>query len=132
MQHHRLVKWERELRRILGRLDAYLEDRHGEMYSLHPARANRGTTANVKHDGLFNVSAKFSTGYGTEHGAGYVLDVDLVTLARIPQNVQRQIEDEAATWLRKALPEAFPDRELSIERDSGAYKICGDLSLGKV
>ncbi len=132
MRHHNLIKWEKELRRLLDRLDRRLEERHGNKFPLHPSRAKKGTTANAKHDGLFNVSAKFSAGYGSEHGAGYVLDVDMITLADVPADMQRRIEDEAAAWLREELPKAFPNRKLHCERDGGAYKLYGDLSLGTV
>jgi len=130
LRHHSLVKWEKQLREMLARLDRHLEDRYGELYPLHPSRAKRGTTANTKHDGLFNVSAKFSAGYGSTHGAGYVIIVDMVTLVNVPADVRREIEDEAAAWLREELPKAFPGRDLRVERDGGAYKIFGDLSLG--
>jgi hypothetical protein len=54
----------------------------------------------------------------------------LSTLARVPGEVQRRIEDEVATKLRELLDRDFPDMDLRIERDGHAYKVFGDLSLG--
>ena len=42
---------------------------------------------------------------------------------------RRAIEDDAADLLRAALAEAFPGRDLRVERDGSVLKILGDLSL---
>jgi hypothetical protein len=132
MQHPRLAGWERTLRRLFDRIDDALEDRYGRTYALHPARPPRGGTASKAHDGLFNVGAAFSAGFGSEHGPGYVVEVRLSTLEDVPADVRRQIEDEVAERLRSGLAEAFPGRELHVDRDGRVYKIHGDLSLGDV
>ena len=128
----RLTVWEDKLKRIFDRIDDYLEEKYGQNYPLHPRRARRGTTANKEQDGLFNVGASFSLGLGSEYGPGYVVEVRLATLSKIPAAVRASIEEEVVRQLERLLPEAFPNKELRIARDGNIYKIYGDLSLGRL
>jgi len=114
---------------VFDRVDDHLEEKYGRKYPLHPARPTRGTTSSKAHDGLFNLGASFSAGYGSKRGPGYVVEVRMVTLPRVPQYIRNQIEEEAVERLREELPREFPDRELKIERDGQVYKIHGDLRL---
>jgi len=128
-QHPRLQEWEKRLKRVFDEIDEVLEERHGGRYPLHPARPERGATSSREHDGLFNIGAAFSAGYGSEHGPGYVVEVRLSTLAGVPEEVRTAIEEEVVDLLRDKLPKAFPERELRVQRDGTVYKIFGDLSL---
>lgn len=112
---------------MFDRVDDYLEEEYGRRYPLHPARPARGKTSSKAHDGLFNIGASFSAGYGSKRGPGYVVQVRMVTLTRVPQYIRDQIEEEAVERLRQELPREFPDRELRVERDGPVYKIYGDL-----
>ena len=132
MRHHRARAWEKALRAVFDRIDDELEQEYGGRYPLHPARAGRGTTSSNRQDGLFRVGASFSAGYGSEHGRGYIVKVEMVTLADVPKVLLEQISDEVAGKLKAALPAAFPNAELHVERDGPIYKIHGDLSLGEV
>jgi hypothetical protein len=123
---------ERKLKALFDQIDDYLERKYGHLYPLHPSRPRYGKTANREHDGLFNIGAAFTAGYGSEKGRGYVIDVDLVTLSHVPLKVQVQIEAEVFKEVQKLLPEFFPERELHVDRDGRIYKIYGDLSLGTV
>ncbi len=129
MRHYKIEEWESKLKRVFDRVDDYLEEKYGRKYPLHPARPARGTTSSKAQDGLFNLGASFSAGYGSMRGPGYVVEVRMVTLTRVPHYIRSQIEDEVMELLREELPEAFPDRELKIERDGRVYKIYGDLHL---
>lgn len=129
MRHFRIEDWESRLKRVFDRIDDSLEEKYGRKYPLHPARPPRGTTASKAHDGLFNVGASFSAGYGTRRGPGYVVEVRLVTLSRVPHYLRSRIEEEVVEKLREELPKEFPDRELEVERDGPVYKIYGDLRL---
>ncbi|MEE9306000.1 MAG: hypothetical protein V3V57_00575 [Spirochaetia bacterium] len=129
MRHHKIEEWESKLKRVFDRVDDHLEEKYGRKYPLHPARPTRGTTSSKAHDGLFNLGASFSAGYGSKRGPGYVVEVRMVTLTRVPQYIRNQIEEEAVERLREELPREFPDRELKIERDGQVYKIHGDLRL---
>jgi hypothetical protein len=129
MRDYKVEEWESRLKRVFDRVDDYLEENYGRKYPLHPARPARGTTASKAHDGLFNVGASFSPGYGSKRGPGYVVEVRMVTLTRVPQYIRDRIEEHAAERLREELPKEFPDRELRVERDGPVYKIYGDLRL---
>ena len=131
-RHHRVIAWEKRLKQVFDKIDDSLERRYGHLYPLHPARARRGTTSNKAHDGLFNVGAAFSAGFGSKHGRGYVVRIRMVTLARVPPRMRGMIEREVVRMLRRELAKAFPKRQLKVSRDGRIYKIHGDLSLGRL
>ena len=130
MKHPNLIEWEKKLREVFGAVDLFLEEKYGKTYPLHPVRRRRGKTGNPKHDGLFKLDGAFSAGFGSELGRGYMVQIEMITLARVPEDVRRKIENDAAKKLRELLQTTFPDRELKVRRDHGVYKICGDLGLG--
>jgi hypothetical protein len=129
VRHPKVEQWETRLRQVFDRIDDHLEHKYGRKLPLHPARPPRGATSNKSQDGLFNVGASFTAGYGSRHGPGYVVEVRMVTLSRVPQYLRDRIEEEVAERLREELPKEFPDRELVVERDGPVYKIYGDLRL---
>ena len=121
--------FDRRLKNIFDLIDDFLENNYGDIYRLHPNRPARGKTANKASDGLFNVGASFSAGYGSVYGRGYVVDVDLATLEHVPEKVQRKIEDEVADLLRGIIPEQFPEQDIKVNRDGNVLKIYGELIL---
>jgi hypothetical protein len=129
MRHYKIEEWESRLQRVFDRVDDYLEEKYGQRYPLHPARASRGTTSSKAQDGLFNLGASFSAGYGSDRGAGYVIEVRMVTLTRVPHYIRSQIEEDAVQCLREELPKEFPNRDLKVERDGQIYKIHGNLRV---
>ncbi len=131
VRHPKAVEWERRLKAVFDRIDDQLEERHGQRFGLHPARARRRATANPEDDGLFDVGAGYSPGPGTPHGPGYVVDVRVATLDTVPREWRAEIEQEVAEALVRALPEAFPGRALRVVRAGPVLKIVGDLGLGK-
>lgn len=130
LKHRKLVEWEQKMKALFDEIDDYLEDRYGNLYPLHPNRMTRGETSNKESDGLFNVGAAFSTGYGSRLGRGYVIEVHMSTLSRVPDELKEIIEKETAEMVRAKLNVFFPERELNVEKDGTVYKIFGDLSLG--
>lgn len=132
MQHHKLDELDRKMKALFDETDDYLEDTYGGEYPLHPARPARGETANKSSNGLFNIGAAFTPGYGSEHGRGYVVDVDMATLADVSPAREREIEEEAAAYIRSRLPEYFPERRIELKKDGKSFKIVGDFSLGEV
>lgn len=126
----RAVEWEGRLKEVFDRIDDHLEDRYGGRYPLRPVRARRGETANREDDGLFDIGASFTAGFGSVAGRGYVIEVRMATLSRVPPDVLEEIEEEVVLRLREELPRAFPGRKLEVVRDGPVYKISGDLSLG--
>ena len=130
MQHPSLTQWEKVLKKLMDDLDDHLEDKYGNMYHLHPARPERGTTANKAHDGLFDVVASFSLGLGTRHGKGYVVDVHISTLEKVPAEIEVKIQNATLKHLQKKIADFFPNRQLKVSLDKQVIKIHGDLSLG--
>lgn len=125
----KLDRWEEKLWGLLWKIDHTLEARHGSVAPRHPSRPPHGIAANPQYDGLFRVTTAFSAGYGSELGPGYIVQVEIVTLARVPSKTREAIEAEAEHMLREGLPEAFPGRALRVARDGAVLKIVGDLSL---
>ena len=132
MRHPKINHWDRQLKKLFDEVDDYIEQKYGDRYTLHPNRARRGRTSSKSQDGLFNVGADFSSGYGTELGRGYVIDIDMVTLEEVPEDVREQIEEDVAELVRQKLPVYFPERLLWVSRDGSLYKIHGDFSLGEL
>jgi hypothetical protein len=125
-------KLEEHLRALCDELDHFLEERYGDRYELHPNRPPRGKAARVSYDGLFSTGTKFTLGYGSEHGRGYLVDIELSTLERVKPEDRQEIEEAAITFLRQQLPTHFPNRNLSVVKDGSVYKITGDFSLGSL
>ena len=83
-----VTRWEEKLKRVFDHIDDRLESKYGDKYPLHPARPKQGTTANKEEDGLFNVGAAFSAGFGSKRGRGYVVQVRMSTLSGVPAHVR--------------------------------------------
>ena len=129
MRGPEVTRWEEQLKQVFDRIDDRLEERYGSEYPLHPARAKRGTVGNREDDGLFNIGAAFSAGFGSEHGRGYIVEVRMSTLSNVPEKVQNTLENEVADLLEKELSSAFPGRNLKVVRDGPVFKVIGDLGL---
>ena len=129
MRGPEVTRWEEQLKQVFDRIDDRLEERYGSEYPLHPARARRGAAANREDDGLFNIGAAFSAGFGSEHGRGYIVEVRMSTLSNVPEKVQNTLENEVADLLEKELSSAFPGRNLKVVRDGPVFKVIGDLGL---
>ncbi|PKL13127.1 MAG: hypothetical protein CVV52_07315 [Spirochaetae bacterium HGW-Spirochaetae-8] len=123
---------ENQLRRMCDDLDQYLEDTYGDKYPLHPNRPLRGKAARVAYDGLFSTGTKFTLGYGSETGKGYLVDIEIITLSQVKPEDRDEIEQAAISHLRKIIGEYLPTRKLDICKDGRVYKIIGDFSLGVV
>jgi hypothetical protein len=132
MWHPKTVEFDERLKKLFDEVDDYIEDLYGERYVLHPVRPARGETSNPEADGLFNIGANFTPGYGSELGRGYVIDIAMSTLEKVDEGVRREIYETAAEKVKELLPLHFPERELSVRRDKNHFKIQGDFSLGVI
>jgi hypothetical protein len=130
LRHPRVEAWESRLRSVFARIDGELEREFGGSLPRHPARAGHGTTTNPDSDGLFSLGASFTAGFGSGRGAGYIVEIRIATLARVPERLRLQIERRAIARLKEDLPAAFPERALEVVRDGPMWKIVGDLGLG--
>lgn len=128
MRSSALREWEKKLKNILDRLDDIFEDKYGEKFHLHPVRPKRGRTSNKSHDGLFNITAKFTLGHGSDLGEGYVLDLHLSTLQVVPKEFKKQLLEEALSFLENNLSTEFHGK-LKASFDKDVVKIHGDLTL---
>ena len=117
---------------LFDEVDHYIEDLYHGKYSLHPVRPIRGETSNPEADGLFNIGARFTPGFGSELGRGYIIDVKISTLENIDDKTRREIQTAVAKKTEELLPVHFPERKLSVQRDIKNYKILGDFCLGIV
>ena len=129
MRHQKAIEWELKLKSVFDDIDAELEAKYGGRFRLHPARSEEGTTSNPEMDGLFNVGASYSAGFGSRLGAGYVVDIHISTLETIPVPLKTEVRDFVGERLREKLPTAFPGKELFVEKELNHLKIHGDLSL---
>ena len=131
-QHPKSMEWDARLKAMFDVLDADLEDRFSGRWSLRTNRPTRGETSNPEADGLFNVGAFFTPGYGSKHGRGYLVEIVVATEENVGDDERREVESYASETLRRLLPKHFPERRLELDRDGNMYKIRGDLSLGSL
>lgn len=129
MRHHKAKAWETKLKTVFDGIDHLLEEKYGDRFTLHPARAKRGSTSSPAMDGLFNVGASYSAGFGSKLGPGYVVDIRLSTLQRIPKPLKLELRDHVKNLLEERLPLAFPGKELRVSPERTHLRIHGDLSL---
>ncbi len=129
MRHRKAKEWEQRLKSVFDKIDVELEAAYGNRFDLHPARAPEGTTSNPEMDGLFNVGASYSAGFGSRFGPGYVVDIRLSTLQRIPKKLKLELRDQVQTMLVEKLPAVFPGKELHIDQERSHLRIHGDLGL---
>ena len=127
-----MVEFDNRLKKLFDEVDDYIEDLYGDKYPLHPLRPARGETANPEADGLFNIGAVFTPGFGSELGRGYLIDVSMATLEKVDGDVRSEIYEATADKVRELLPLHFPERELVVRRDRNHFKIQGDFSLGEI
>jgi hypothetical protein len=132
MWHPKTIEFDERLKKLFDEVDAYIEDTYGGKYPLHPMRPARGQTANPQADGLFNIGADFTPGYGSHLGRGYLIEVTLSTLEKVDEAVRGEIYRAAVDKVRELLPIHFPERELSVRQDGNHFKIQGDFTLGDV
>ena len=130
MRHQKAIEWEKRLKSVFDEIDTELENDYGGMFSRHPARAPDGGTSNPEMDGLFNVGASFSAGFGSRFGPGYVVNIQLLTLEHVPAKLKATLRDHVRALLIEKLPVAFPGKKLHVDEELRHLRIHGDLSLG--
>jgi len=126
------MEFDDRMKKLFDEVDDFIEDKYGASYSLHPVRPSRGETSNPEADGLFNIGAKFTPGYGSELGRGYLIDISMSTPDKVDEDVRREIYEAAANKVSELLPIHFPERKLTVRRDKNHFKIQGDFSLGEI
>jgi len=127
-----MIEFDDRMKKLFDEVDNYIEDIYGGRYDLHPTRPARGQTSNPEADGLFNIGANFTPGYGSALGRGYLIDISMSTLDKVDEGVRREIYEAASGKVKELLPVHFPERKLAVRRDGNHFKIQGDFSLGDV
>ena len=127
----KLERWEHRLKKIFDEIDTEFEvEGIYRKFRRHPNRPPAFATSNREDDGLFDLGAAFTVGFGSRHGPGYVVQARIATLDAVPAAQQEKFEAEVIRRLKEKLPAAFPGVALHVDRDGPVYKIHGDLSLG--
>jgi hypothetical protein len=129
MRHHKAKNWELRLKSVFDEIDQELESTYGNSFDLHPSRPERDSTSNPEMDGLFNVGASYSAGFGSKLGPGYVVDIRISTLERVPASVKAELKTKVKALLETKLPVAFPGKALTVHEEHHHLRITGDLSL---
>ena len=129
MRGKKVLEWEKRLKSVFDEIDAELETLYGSRHRLHPSRKSEGKTSNPEMDGLFNVGASYSAGFGSKLGPGYVVDIHMSTLEHVSQNLKNEIREKVQELLTEKLPLAFPGQQLFVEKELNHLRIHGDLSL---
>lgn len=129
MRGQKVREWEKKLKSIFDEIDKDLEEKYSDEFRIRPGRPSAGGTANPESDGLFNIGAVFSAGYGSEHGRGYIVRVHMATSADVPDAIREEIERDVVERLNVRLPQVFEGRDLHVERDGNVFKIVGDFGL---
>lgn len=129
MRHRKAKEWELRLKKVFDEIDVLLEDEYGDRFKIHPSRPTEGRTSNPEMDGLFNIGASYSAGFGSKFGPGYVVDIRVSTLERVPKELREELRDAVLALLKEKLPPAFPKKNLQIDKERRHLRIHGDLSL---
>ena len=129
MRHIRAKEWELRLKDVFDEIDTELETEFANRFERHPSRPARGRTSNPEMDGLFNVGASYSAGFGARLGPGYVVDIRISTLQRVSKALKLELRDKVQAMLSAKLPIAFPNKELHVGQERKHLRITGDLSL---
>ena len=132
MWHPKTVEFDARMKKLFDEVDNYIEDLYADKFLLHPVRLPRGETSNPESDGLFNIGANFTPGFGSELGRGYIISVSISTLEHVDEKKRNEIYEAAARKVSELLPVHFPERKLTVNRDRNQFKIQGDFSLGLI
>jgi len=127
-----MTEFDDRMKKLFDEVDDFIEDLYGDKYCLNPVRPHRGETSNPEADGLFNIGANFTPGFGSDLGRGYLIDMSMSTLDKVDENTRHEILETVAKKVNELLPVHFPERCLTVHRDKNQYKIQGDFNLGVV
>ena len=124
-----LEQWELTLKAALDSLDALLENKYGPFLVRKASRPAAGKASNPKYDGVFGIDSKFTLGYASGSGPGYIIELLSGSVSPLPSALKAEILNDVAEALPEALAKAFPDREFTIERIGDRFRLTGDLSF---
>ena len=124
-----LEKWELALKAALDSIDRALECKYGSYLVRKASRPAAGRAANPKYDGVFGLDSKFTLGYSSGSGPGYVIELLTGSTQPPSPSMKADILDDIWRMLPQALEEAFPGRTFKLERMGERFRLTGDLGF---
>jgi len=124
-----LEQWELTLKTALDSIDALLENKYGPFLVRKASRPPVGKASNPKYDGVFGIDSKFTLGYASGSGPGYIIELISGCVPSLPSILKSEILEDMETMLPEALATAFPGKEFKIERIGERFRLTGDMGF---
>ncbi len=124
-----LEQWELTLKTALDSIDALLENKYGPFLVRKASRPAAGKASNPKYDGVFGIDSKFTLGYASGSGPGYIIELLTGSASPLSPVLKSEILKDLEDALPEALAKAFPGRVLNVERVGERFRLTGDLGF---
>lgn len=124
-----LEQWELTLKTALDSVDALLENKYGPFLVRKASRPAAGKASNPKYDGVFGIDSKFTLGYASGSGPGYIIELLTGSVTPLPPVMKAEILEDLEKMLPEVLATSFPGKELKIERIGERFRLTGDLGF---
>lgn len=124
-----LEQWELSLKTALDSIDALLENKYGPLLVRKVSRPPAGKASNPKYDGVFGIDSKFTLGYASGSGPGYIIELMTGCVPPVPSVMKSEILDDLEAMLPEVLATSFPGKTFKIERIGERFRLTGDLGF---
>ena len=124
-----LEQWELTLKTALDSIDALLENKYGPLLVRKASRPAAGKASNPKYDGVFGIDSKFTLGYASGSGPGYIIELLTGCVPPLPSTMKTEILDDLEKMLPDVLAASFPGKTFNIERIGERFRLTGDLGF---
>ena len=124
-----LEQWELTLKTALDSIDTLLENKYGPFLVRKASRPAAGKASNPKYDGVFGIDSKFTLGYASGSGPGYIIELLTGSASPLSPVLKSEILKDLEDALPEALAKAFPGRVLNVERVGERFRLTGDLGF---
>ena len=124
-----LEQWELSLKTALDSIDALLENKYGPFLVRKASRPPAGKASNPKYDGVFGIDSKFTLGYASGSGPGYIIELLTGCVPPVPSVMKSEILDDLEAMLPKVLATSFPGKTFKIERIGERFRVTGELGF---
>ena len=95
-----LEQWELTLKTALDSIDALLEKKYGPLLVRKASRPAAGKASNPKYDGVFGIDSKFTLGYASGSGPGYIIELLSGCVPPLPAAMKTEILDDLEKMLK--------------------------------
>lgn len=117
------------MKTALDSIDALLENKYGPFLVRKASRPAAGKASNPKYDGVFGIDSKFTLGYASGSGPGYIIELLTGSASPLSPVLKSEILKDLEDALPEALAKAFPGRVLNVERVGERFRLTGDLGF---